>query len=59
MPVGEVTPALTIVNNPITEIAFQATDLLIDVIEGKRENVVNNFVDTNLVIRETTAVCPE
>ncbi len=59
MPVGEVTPALTMVNNPITEIAFQATDLLVNIIEGKTETIVNNFMDTSLAIRETTAVCPE
>ncbi|NOG45042.1 MAG: LacI family DNA-binding transcriptional regulator [Calditrichaeota bacterium] len=58
-PAADVTPALTTVNNPVTRIASQATRLLIDIIEGKSEKVVNNFVETKLIIRDSTAECPK
>jgi DNA-binding LacI/PurR family transcriptional regulator len=48
-------PSLTTVNQPIYEIGKKSTEYLLDLIEGKRTPPIHEFLDVDLVIRESTS----
>jgi LacI family transcriptional regulator len=57
-PVQDITPALSTVDHPVTALARRATTLLIDILDGKREEPVQDWLDTDFVIRSSTSFCP-
>jgi LacI family transcriptional regulator len=46
-------PALTTIRQPIAEKAARATNVLLDLIEGRQEAPVQVLLPTQLIIRET------
>jgi LacI family repressor for deo operon, udp, cdd, tsx, nupC, and nupG len=53
-PALDTKPPLTTINNPITDIAYEAVMLLADIIENKIEKPKGRLLDTDLVIRNST-----
>lgn len=51
-------PALTTIRQPMQEIGRRAVELLIDIIEGRIDTLVNVTLPHELVIRDTTAAAP-
>jgi LacI family transcriptional regulator len=56
-PVQDVFPPLSTVVHPVTALARQAARLLIDILEKQREEPVQEWLDTDFVVRESTAIC--
>jgi LacI family transcriptional regulator len=57
-PVQDVTPPLSTILHPVTALAREAAALLIDILEKRREEPVQTWLDTDFVIRSSTSVCP-
>lgn len=57
-PVKDISPPLSTVDHPVTELARRATRLLIDILNRRREEPVQEWMDTDFVVRESTSVCP-
>ncbi len=56
-PAQDITPALSTVDHPVTELARRATRLLVDVLANHRGEPVQEWLDTGFVVRESTAAC--
>ncbi|HCM27554.1 MAG: hypothetical protein A2Z99_21600 [Treponema sp. GWB1_62_6] len=56
-PVQDITPALSTVDHPVTALARRATRLLITILEGGRGEPVQEWLDTDFAIRESTSIC--
>lgn len=54
-PAQDITPALSTVDHPVTALAGRATGFLIDVLEGGCEEPQQLWLDTDFVVRESTA----
>ncbi len=57
-PVQDVTPPLSTIVQPVTALARTATRLLIDLLEGRRSEGVQEWLDTDFIARKSTAPCP-
>jgi LacI family transcriptional regulator len=57
-PAEDISPSLSTVVHPVTTLARRATRLLINILEKRAEEPVQEWLDTDFVIRESTAVCP-
>jgi LacI family transcriptional regulator len=57
-PVQDVRPPLSTILHPVTALARRATALLIDILEKRREEPIQEWLDTDFVIRSSTSVCP-
>jgi LacI family transcriptional regulator len=58
-PVQDITPPLSTIDQPVTALARSATRLLIDLLLGRREEPVQEWLDTDLIVRESTSICPK
>lgn len=58
-PVQDITPPLSTIEQPVTALARCATRLLIDLLLGRREEPVQEWLDTDFIVRESTSVCPD
>jgi LacI family transcriptional regulator len=58
-PAEDVVPSLSTVNNPISRSGRVGAELLADLIEGKEAGPVEKWLDTGLVVRESTSRAPE
>ncbi len=58
LPAQDISPALSTVHHPVTELGREATRLLTGFIEGRIEAPVQRFVDTDFVVRESTSFAP-
>ncbi|MFQ3620130.1 MAG: LacI family DNA-binding transcriptional regulator, partial [Spirochaetales bacterium] len=54
-PVQDITPPLSTVSQPVTELARHATRLLIDILEGKRQEPIQEWLETDFIARSSTA----
>jgi DNA-binding LacI/PurR family transcriptional regulator len=54
-PVQDVVPALSTIDHPITALARKATRLLIDLLCGKREEPIQEWLETDYIPRDSTA----
>ncbi len=52
-PAGDAVPGLTTVHHPVAAMGGEATDMLIDLLEGRPAEPVR-FVESGFIIRETT-----
>jgi len=57
-PVQDITPPLSTIDHPVTALARRATRLLIDILEGNREQPQQEWLDTDFIVRESTTVGP-
>lgn len=58
-PVKDITPPLSTIDHPVTRLARRATRLLIDILQGKLEEPVTEWLETDFIVRESTArYCP-
>jgi LacI family transcriptional regulator len=57
-PVQDVSPSLSTVVHPVTALARRAARLLIDILEKNRDEPVQEWLDTDFIIRESTSICP-
>jgi len=58
-PVRDISPPLSTIIHPVTELARHATRLLIDILEHGRSEPVQEWLDTEFIVRESTSVCPD
>jgi DNA-binding LacI/PurR family transcriptional regulator len=58
-PVKDISPPLSTVDHPVTELARRATRLLIDILNGRRTEPVQEWLDTDFVVRESTSICTQ
>ncbi len=58
-PVKDISPPLSTVDHPVTELARRATRLLIDILNRRTEEPVQEWMDTDFVVRESTSMCPK
>ncbi len=58
-PVQDITPPLSTIDHPVTALARRATRLLIDILEGNREQPRQEWLDTDFIVRESTTVSPD
>jgi LacI family transcriptional regulator len=54
-PVQDITPTLSTINQPVTELARAATALLIDILEGGRHDPSQLWMETDFIERESTS----
>jgi DNA-binding LacI/PurR family transcriptional regulator len=58
-PVRDITPPLSTIDHPVTKLARHATRLLISILQGEREEPVSEWLETDFIVRESTArYCP-
>lgn len=57
-PVRDISPPLSTIIHPVTELARHATRLLIDILEHGRLEPVQEWLDTDFIVRESTSVSP-
>lgn len=55
-PVQDVVPPLSTIDQPVTALARCATRLLIDFLEGRRDEPVQEWLDTDFIIRKSTSL---
>lgn len=53
-PVQDITPPLSTIEQPVTSLARHATGLLIDILEGRRKEPLQEWLDTDFIVREST-----
>lgn len=58
-PAKDLSPALSTINNPVTEAGATGAKLLIDMIQGKETKTVTRWLDTDFVVRRSTGPCPK
>lgn len=56
-PVQDVSPPLSTVDHPVTDLAKRATRLLIDILKGKLAEPAQEWLDTGFIVRESTSIC--
>jgi LacI family transcriptional regulator len=56
-PVRDISPPLSTVDHPVTELARRATRLLIDILNGRQIEPIQEWLDTDFVVRESTSIC--
>lgn len=57
-PVQDITPPLSTIDQPVTALARCATRLLIDLLLGRREEPIQEWLDTDFIVRESTFISP-
>lgn len=58
-PVKDISPPLSTVDHPVSKLARRATRLLIDILNGRQAEPVQEWLETDFVVRESTSICPE
>jgi LacI family transcriptional regulator len=54
-PVQDITPPLSTIEQPVTALARHATHLLIDILEGRRNEPIQEWLNTDFIVRESTS----
>jgi LacI family transcriptional regulator len=54
-PVQDIVPPLSTIDQPVTALARSATRLLIDLLEGRRKEPVQEWLDTDFIVRKSTS----
>jgi LacI family transcriptional regulator len=54
-PVQDISPPLSTIEQPVTALARHATRLLIDILTGKRTEPIQEWLDTDFIVRESTS----
>lgn len=57
-PVNDISPPLSTIDHPVTRLARHATRLLIQILEGEVQQPVSEWLDTDFIIRKSTANGP-
>jgi LacI family transcriptional regulator len=57
-PVRDISPPLSTIIHPVTSLARRATRLLIDILEHRRQEPVQEWLDTDFIVRESTSLRP-
>ena len=55
-PVQDVSPPLSTVDHPVTNLAKKATRLLISILKGERVEPIQQWLDTGFIVRESTSI---
>jgi len=54
-PVTDVSPTLSTIDHPVTALARHAARLLISILEGKRQEPVQEWLQTDFIVRNSTS----